>query len=204
MDNWLPIPTAVSGYASAVANDKIYVISGASSTSLAGTVNLTQIYNAATNSWTSGAPFRSSVQLASAGVTSGVTAPELIYVIGGISGDGSVALNQVYNPTSDNWKLGPAPPCRPPLRSAVAVVNDTLYAVGGCSNPMAGPVDSLTVNECYIPIMNVTVATPSPSSGPQTAVLPTIFIVGAIVIIAVSATSLLGLMRIRHRQAETR
>lgn len=160
-DTWTTgasIPTAVAYYASAVVNDKIYVISG--------TANLNQIYDPATNTWTSGAPIPTSVQLAAAGATTGVIAPQLIYVIGGVTsgGDGGVTLNQVYDPINDIWELGPSASMPTPrLGLSIAVVNDTLYALGGSTSQMAGPLSSLAVNQCYIPIGYVTVATPSPS-----------------------------------------
>jgi N-acetylneuraminic acid mutarotase len=91
-----PIPTPVSSYASAVVDGKIYVIGGlAPNGTLKTRVNLNQIYDPKTDTWSLGTSIPESVN-ANAGATTGVMAPKRIYVIG----DG---LNQVYDPANDSW-----------------------------------------------------------------------------------------------------
>jgi N-acetylneuraminic acid mutarotase len=104
-DQWStkrPIPTAVSAYASAVVDGKIYLIGGlapvANNTSSIR-VNLNQIYDPNTDTWSLGAPLPNNQTSISAGATTGVMAPRRIYVVG----DG---LNQIYNPSNDSWMVG--------------------------------------------------------------------------------------------------
>ena len=84
-DTWAigsPIPTAVAGYASAVLDGKIYVISGVARGSTR--TNLTQIYNPKADKWSLGAHIPMSVTAAAAGATTGIKATKAIYVIGGV------------------------------------------------------------------------------------------------------------------------
>jgi hypothetical protein len=163
-----PIPTAVWGYASAVVNGKIYIISGwkgDSSASHSGVGSAlsseVQIFDPETNSWTHGRPIPTPVALAAAGATTGVYAPKRIYVIGGspavtAPGQGGTNATQVYNPETNSWSIGaPMPTARYNL--GVAVVDDILFAVGGASFSLTA------VNEQYTPFGYGTVGSPSPS-----------------------------------------
>jgi len=88
------------------------------------------------------------VDSAVAGVTAGDTATERIFVIGGKQGLDAVKLNQVYDPETDTWLAGTA---MPTARYAlgVAVVNDSLYAIGGREGWVGSPVSA--ANERYTP-----------------------------------------------------
>jgi len=147
-DSWIakaPIPTAVYGYASAVVNNKIYVISGQG----VNRVNLNQIYDPEAGTWSYGAPIPTDVHYAAAGATTGVAAPKRIYVLGGNAHGAmdSCDLNQVYDPEGNTWTTGAQMPT--PRRSfGVAVVNDVLYAIGG-STGWWGPLTAK--NEQYLP-----------------------------------------------------
>ena len=71
-DTWAtgsPTPTAVAGYASAVLDGKIYIVSGVASGSTK--TNLTQIYDPKPDKWSFGAPIPMSVTAAAAGATTG-------------------------------------------------------------------------------------------------------------------------------------
>jgi len=137
-DSWstkTPIPSANWGYASAVVDNKIYVI---------GADHLTQIYDPETNMWASGTSSPTLVLSSVAAATTGVLAPKRIYVLGG-NYDLNVAMNltQVYDPETDTWTTGTPIPT-PRWSLGVAVVNDELYAIGGYDG------DSyLAVNEKY-------------------------------------------------------
>jgi hypothetical protein len=66
-------------------------------------LDLTQIYDSETDTWSFGTLMPKVVWKAAAGATSSVWAPKRIYVIGGLpekSLDGT-DLNQVYNPEND-------------------------------------------------------------------------------------------------------
>jgi N-acetylneuraminic acid mutarotase len=153
-DTWAtasPIPTAVAGYASAVLDGKIYVISGVASGSTR--TNLTQIFDPKTDEWSFGAPIPMSVSSAAAGLTTGLNAAKAIYVIGGSNNiyplSGQLA-NQVYFPESESWFMAAQMPVdRSGL--AMAVVNDTIFVMGGGHNIFT--MDSTTVMQ-YTPLLN--------------------------------------------------
>jgi hypothetical protein len=176
----MPIP--VLAYASAVVDNKIYVMGGIPVNGQWMAINATQIYDPATDKWTMGAPLPTPVSYAAAGATTGVMAPKRIYLMGGCINSGSgygTDINQVYDPETDSWTAGlrtslwkgyfdvevyepetgwiagaPIPYRR--FSFAVAVVNDSLYAMGGKSGPSL--VDGefvqpfLAYNEQYTPI----------------------------------------------------
>jgi N-acetylneuraminic acid mutarotase len=130
-DSWTTkasIPNPVFFYASAVVDNKIYVIGGSSAT--VAKANFNQIYNADTDTWTSGKTPDIRVTEAGSGATTGVMAPKRIYVIGGRGGDRVESATQVYNPEDDSWTVG-ASMLTSRFHLAIAVVNDKLYALGG-------------------------------------------------------------------------
>jgi hypothetical protein len=144
-DTWItmaPLPTAVYNYASAVVNNKIYVIGGPD--------KLNQIYDPKTDTWSFGAEAPEGVYGAAAGATNGIWAPKRIYVLGG----GSIIpgkANYVYDPERDVWVTGTLmPTARDGLD--VAVVDDVLYAIGGKPGWMGGLEGVYyVVNEQYMP-----------------------------------------------------
>jgi N-acetylneuraminic acid mutarotase len=143
-----PIPIATLDYATAVVNDKIYVISGVSSAYSDNLINPTQIYDTETDTWSQGAPIPYPIQQAAAGATTGLLAPKAIYVIGGFTGFyWPTNKNQVYNPEKDTWSSGADMPT-PLFDLSATVVNDQLYAIGGCPGYLQG---STTAVEKYTP-----------------------------------------------------
>ena len=135
-DSWTTktsIPFPVVQYASAVVDKKIYVIGGQDEYELPNpNLNITQIYDTITDTWTFGAPLPYVVWQADAGATAGQMAPKRIYVMGGLP-KGSLFgtdLNQMYDTENNTWSLGsPMPIARAGLH--IAVVNDVLYVLGG-------------------------------------------------------------------------
>lgn len=153
-DTWAtgsPIPTAVAGYASAVIDGKIYVISGVASGSTI--TNLTQIYDPKTDEWSLGISIPMGVASAAAGATTGKTAAKAIYVIGGSNATYPLSgqyTNQVYFPETDSWSMvAQMPVDRAGL--AVALINDTVFVMGGGHNIFT--MDSTTVMH-YTPLVN--------------------------------------------------
>ena len=143
-DTWTtktPMPNTPSNPTSASLDNKIYVISGFQS-------SLTQIYDAESDSWSQGADIPTPVGLAAAASTSGEFAPKRIYVLGGYKSYDEVALNQIYNPSTNSWTVGEQ---MPTARHSfgIAVVNDTLYAIGGGSSNLN--VRYYDSNEKYTP-----------------------------------------------------
>jgi N-acetylneuraminic acid mutarotase len=146
-----PMPTAVAGYASALLNGKIYVISGVASGSTI--TNLTQIYDPIADEWSMGVPIPMGVNSAAAGATTGTAAAKAIYVIGGSNAANPLSgqiSNQVYFPESNSWSAAAQMPIdRAGL--ALAVVNDTVYVMGGGHNIFT--MDSTVVMQ-YTPFIN--------------------------------------------------
>jgi len=134
-DSWTtkaPIPYPVVQYASAVVDNKIYIIGGQDEFTYPMNLAVVQIYDPATDTWSFGTPMPKIVWRAAAGATSGIWAPKRIYVIGGLPEKSlfGTDLNQVYDPANDSWTFGtPMPIARFNLK--VAVINDTLYIMGG-------------------------------------------------------------------------
>jgi N-acetylneuraminic acid mutarotase len=115
-DSWskmAPISIPVIGYASAVSDNKIYIIGGGNASGgVQNAINQVQIFDPQTNQWTNGTPIPTGVAYASAYATTGLSAPKRIYVIGGTltynwnrySPPGT-DLNQVYDPETGLWWL---------------------------------------------------------------------------------------------------
>jgi N-acetylneuraminic acid mutarotase len=157
-DSWstaTSIPTASADYASAVVDDKIFIISGSNR----DIQNLTQIYTPETDTWTYGSQIPRGVQAAMAVATKGTTVLKAIYVMGGFEGFvWAVDYVQIYHPENDSWTTGiPLPTARYDL--ALAVVEDEIYAIGG-SNGLYQ--DATTQNDRYIPFRDQT----EPEQGP--------------------------------------
>ena len=151
-DSWTtktPIPTAALDYATAVVDDKIYVISGTSRAYSDNLINLTQIYDPKTDTWGQGAHIPYAVQQAAAGSTMGIAAPKTIYVMGGFTGFyWPTNINQVYHPENDTWNFGAEMPTSL-YDLGVAVVKDKLYAIGGRTGYLQPVTDQ---NNQYTPI----------------------------------------------------
>ena len=154
--------------------------------------------------WSSGAPIPAIVGSASAGATTGVSAPKRIYVIGGVhfyyfDFFETADFTQVYDPESDVWSTGsPMPTARAGLR--VAVVDDVLYAIGGSSVLGSGTVkypisgEPYRTNEQYTP--EGYTPTPSPELTPtpepqQTEQFPTTWVASSVIIAAVASAGFL-------------
>ncbi len=138
-DSWstlASIPTPVSGYASAVVDNKIYIIGGTTGTSGSVVVtDMVQIFDPEKNQWTNCTRIPTGVFQAAACSTSGIFAPKRIYVVGGHYGPN---LNQVYDPETAIWSSATSLPDSRWLASLVNV-NDALYAVGGLNGTTSVP-----------------------------------------------------------------
>jgi len=150
-DTWstkAPVPNPVSNYASAVIDNKIYVIGGSNITQL---VTFNQVYDPESNAWAEAKPIPTGVRYAGVAATSGDLAPERIYIIGGDTTEFPYGINltQIYDIENDAWTDGtPMPTSRD--RLAAAVVNDIVYAIGGRNGYSSS--DYLVTNEMYIPV----------------------------------------------------
>jgi N-acetylneuraminic acid mutarotase len=149
------IPTGLYYYSSAVINDKIYIIGGMTESGISPfspPINKTLIYDAQTDAWTQGDALPYLIVCGAATATTGVNAPQRIYVIGGyrwLSAAGDEVSSQVsaYDPKTKTWTFGEEMPTKR-VGLAVAVVNDKIYAIGGYESDFS----ATAVNEEYTPI----------------------------------------------------
>jgi N-acetylneuraminic acid mutarotase len=159
-DTWTSkasIPTPVSYSASAVVDNKIYVM----------TSGLNQIYDTESDSWSTGAPAPMPLFSASAGTTQGVLGPERIYAFGANAAMPYYQFNvknfptQSYDPKNNNWTVCTSMPTGR-FSTGVAVLNDSFYVIGGYTleggytpeqwSPSTVPS---AVNEQYTPVESI-------------------------------------------------
>jgi N-acetylneuraminic acid mutarotase len=173
-DTWstkTPIPHPTSNYASAVYGDKIYIIGGyigvgGSRPNPEGLhFELNQVYDTVTDNWTYGAPLTECYGNVAGGMTSGVMAPQRIYVLGtmrtSVGDDPADFFVRAYDPVGDNWTVCARIPTDR-WGFGVGVLDDTLYVIGGETaypkydiNYYSGTPPTITeyaTNERYIPI----------------------------------------------------
>lgn len=128
-DSWTektPPPTGAFQYASAVVDNKIYIIGGIQNS------NRNQVYDPENDNWSLGESALEGVVYGAAGATTGVMAPKRVYVFGVTHQIGMAVppfKTQVYNPANDSWTVGASAPTNR-INLGIAVVNDTLYAIG--------------------------------------------------------------------------
>jgi len=122
-----PIPTGRQAPASGVIGGKLYVASGCCSTfGFPFTRYATlEVYDPATDAWTTKAP----IPLAVYGGVSGVINGQL-YLAGGAQAFGNVADLQIYHPTTDSWSSG-APLPSAGSGMAGTAIDGKLYVAGG-------------------------------------------------------------------------
>jgi uncharacterized repeat protein (TIGR03803 family) len=128
-DSWASgksIPTPLNYPAGTAAiGSKIYVVGGGTAS---GNIATNQIYNATSDSWSTGAPLPAATAGGSAAVVKGI-----LYIFGGYSGTTSgTAVNAVwaYNPATNSWAGKAAMPTA--RGSTTAVVSGTkVYVIGG-------------------------------------------------------------------------
>ncbi len=131
-DSWTTgesMPYPVANAASAVVGNLIYVIGGEDDNCQPTWVNFNQIYNLSSNTWCLGTPIPKLTVLDGAAATTGVNAPQRIYVFGNIGGF-RVGSNQsyAYDPVANSWMTATPVPyaC---VNPAVVVVNDLVYVM---------------------------------------------------------------------------
>jgi N-acetylneuraminic acid mutarotase len=156
-DSWTTkasIPQPVSAYASTVCDGKIYIMGGQDPSLGANAMNVdfTQIYDPSNDSWSVGAPMPTKVRGATACATTGIMAPENVYLFGGLGSSSGrswvYSLTQVYSPKNNSWSYG-APMLSPRVLCAVVNVNDALFMLGGSETGL-GPYN--LNNEEYLPL----------------------------------------------------
>jgi N-acetylneuraminic acid mutarotase len=148
-DNWVydietdvwsnknPSPIDIKDYASAVIDNKIYILTYDGG--LYESVCSLLIYDTNTDKWSQGANMPASVHEAVMGATTGKIAPKQLYVM-------SMDLDavQIYDPATNKWSTGTQMPTER-LGFSIAVLNDNIYAIGGTG------ISGTDVNEMYTP-----------------------------------------------------
>jgi N-acetylneuraminic acid mutarotase len=129
---------------SAVIDNKIYV-------TVAKTLH---IYNTENDSWSLGASVPTTIHGGAVmGATTGEWAPKRLYLFGGYGYQYGNTLNltRVYDPEENVWSYGAQMPT-PRFGYAVAVLNDTLYLIGGTVGENVSFYALTALNEQYIPL----------------------------------------------------
>jgi len=159
-----PPPNTLSTLVSALVDDKIYMMSFSVTLSLNWKAKI-EIYNPTNDTWSLRESSPSDLLKGgnwwsqAAGATTGVMAPEQIYIFFARYPLYSTDLpnNLAYNPSTDDWTVAAEVPTSR-QNFGVAVVNDALYVIGGRNYDYPFPSDNYfivteeAVNEQYTPI----------------------------------------------------
>ncbi len=160
MDTWnqsrKSMPTARADAMANVVDGIIYVIGGRNS---AGLTKANEAYNPTTDMWTQKAPMLVPVSDYASAVVDGK-----IYVIGGVTSSPNgtqvqSALNQIYDPETDTWKIGPSIPNANVSFASAATTTDTsvtkkIYVISGNLNQIYDPSSQRWTNGTPIPLNN--------------------------------------------------
>ena len=125
------MPIGVAGACAAIGDDGlIYVFGGRNLTSDLGFVAPVQIYDPATDSWTTGSNMTDPITIGNA-----VAMPNgLIYVIGGMNNSAMSSVTdevQIYDPSTDTWTMGEPMPDKLYAGMASALGSNTIIYAGG-------------------------------------------------------------------------
>ena len=150
-DTWTtraPIPTSRAYASAGVIDGKLYVVGGCiNSDCIPGNTNILEVYDPATDTWTTKTPMPTARNTMVAGAIDGK-----LYVVGGMQQCGQcLSLNtlEVYDPATDTWTTkAPMPTARSHMGGAV--INGKLYVVGGINIGFPGdPATTLATLEVY-------------------------------------------------------
>ena len=135
-----PMPTARQELATAALNGKIYAIGGYNSSGMP--TNIVEVYDPATNTWSSAHPIPFPLHHNSAAVAAGK-----LYSFGGPS-----TLAFVYDELSDSWSAVASTLFFHALTPAVGVFNDKIYVAGGANGGGGNSMENAV--EVYDPVAN--------------------------------------------------
>ncbi len=145
--NFAGLPTALHHLALVVWNGKLYVVGGYSSNGFFSQGRLYE-YDFQRGNWAT-----KKTMLTPRGAHVAVVFEGKIYAMGGANGGSAMAVNEVYDPATDQWtRLAPMPTPREHL--AAAVIDSLIYVVGGRRSSFIGMLDNLARLEAYSPATN--------------------------------------------------
>jgi uncharacterized protein (TIGR03437 family) len=134
------MPTPRQGPFTGVIGGKIYVVGGITDTSV---VNVNEIYDTTTNTWSTGAPMPTPRWIGASAVVNNT-----LYAIGG-GNNGQLSVVEAYDPATNTWSAkAPMPIVANSMKAAV--LNNIIYVVGGY-NAAGG---RLTTTLSYNPATN--------------------------------------------------
>lgn len=139
----------VFGSASAVLNRQIYVVGGSRHFQEGwelDTVGSTQVYSPENDTWSISASIPIAESYGAAASTIGIASPNRLYFVGGSNETDYSETTYIYDSTHNVWNSGASIPT-PRVYLALAVLDDTLYAIGGFDGE-----NWLDVTEQYYPI----------------------------------------------------
>ena len=166
------MPYPVVSFSSVAVDNKIYVMGGQDEFNDPINLDILQIYECTSDSWTIGTPLPTTVLNSVACTISDPLGSERIFLIGGQLGAKGSSGNrtdmvQVYNPENNTWSVGVSMlTARDKL--AVAVVSNTIYAMGGAGGNILSSGEGYAENEAYTPNVDQ-----PPSASPSQTPLPT-------------------------------
>jgi len=133
---------AIQCPASGVVGNDIYLVGGATDSEV---VNINQIYDTATNKWTTGAPMPTARFC-----PAGAVVNNILYVIGGKYNGNQLSTVEAYDPATNKWSTNHAP--MPGARDSIKAVvfGGIIYVIGGYSNSD----DRLNTVQSYDPATN--------------------------------------------------
>jgi N-acetylneuraminic acid mutarotase len=134
-DTWstkTALPTGVYSFASAVANNKIYIIGGAKqdhATSMT-LVGNNQVYSPDTDRWSISQSIPQTTVYGASAATVGVSSPAAVYFVGGYTINAYSNKTFAFILSNNTWKaVEDMPTAR--SRLGLVAVDDVLYAIGG-------------------------------------------------------------------------
>jgi N-acetylneuraminic acid mutarotase len=145
------IPTARGMPGASVVDGKIYVI-GSFLPPSGPALATVEMYDPQTDTWT-----RKADMPTARGGLSCSAAQGRIYAIGGRNSSAIFATVEEYDPATDTWAkradMGSSDPQSPTRRFSLAtsMVNDRIYAIGGCLTLQVPPMSTLAVTLEYTP-----------------------------------------------------
>ena len=200
------MPYPVASFSSTVIGNKIFVLGGQGNSNDPKNLDVTQIYDSTTDSWTIGTPMKTTVLNSAACAISDPLGSARIYLVGGQlgalgTGGNRTDIVQVYNPENSSWSVGvPMLTARDGL--AVAVVNNTMYAIEGVGGNIMLSGEGYAVNEAYTSI-DAQPHSPSPTPYSNQNDFP--IMVAAAVTVAALVIGVAGLLVYRniHKKAHS-